>query len=48
MISISAIKSSKHNDVYREMKTIIIHGAFAVIKLKRHFIDPFKAVDVDD
>lgn len=27
---------------------IIIQGAFAVIKLKKNVVDPFKAVDVED
>jgi hypothetical protein len=28
-------------------KIIIIQGAFAVIKLKKNAVDPFKAVDAD-
>jgi len=30
------------------MKTVIIQGTFAVIKLKKNIVDPFKAVDIDD
>jgi hypothetical protein len=48
IISISAIKSSKHYDVYHEMKKIIIQGGFAVIKLKKKVVLTFKAVDAED
>jgi hypothetical protein len=30
------------------MKTIIIQGAFAVIKLKKNVVDPLKAAEVED